>query len=254
MTVAFPVELLSKKVYNVCRSTSKRHCVGVNNECFSHSARKRVQVTPFLVGRMAGHGKHKKEQTMTELETKRLEDFKRILTYHLASKIRYFFKDNYELYYRAPQIWELWKARKIKYTPKIYELIAKFNSTSLSNQQLSHIFGRDESKKYLRYSKLIAEDKDIKVFKHGTITMGQNKRIPISTKYQLPFEHIKSIFEDKKLLEKVLDAGSDYYSDRQRRLIFTQINKQKNYSYKSAEVEDKDAIEEKMIEELLKDM
>lgn len=47
------------------------------------------------------------------------------------------------------------------------------------------------------------------------------RRFQLCKRYQLPYELIKSIFDDEALLAKVCDAGSDYYTDRQRRLIFT---------------------------------
>ena len=71
------------------------------------------------------------------------------------------------------------------------------------------------------------------------------RRFQLCKRYQLPYEFIKSIFADKILLAKVCDAGSDYYTDRQRRLIFTQINKAKSYKYKTkAEITEAMTIEE----------
>lgn len=84
----------------------------------------------------------------------------------------------------------------------------------------------------MKYSSLIKSDKDIKIYNKGTIVI-KDRRFGVKQRYELPYEMIKSIFEDGKLLERVLDAGSDYYTDRQRRLIFTQINKQKKYHYKT---------------------
>lgn len=156
---------------------------------------------------------------MSELETQRLEDFRRILTYRLVTKIKHDFKGNYRLYYEAPCLWTKWKNHLLKYDKKIYKLIVLFNQTALSNQQCQHIFGK-ENGKYLPYSKLIAEDTTIKVFNKGTVCMN-GSRFGVKQRYQLPFEFIKSIFENKELLEKVCDARSDYYTDRQRRLIFT---------------------------------
>lgn len=82
-----------------------------------------------------------------------------------------------------------------------------------------HIFGK-EKRHYLPYSTLIAEDKSIKVFSKGTVCMN-GRRFGVKKRYQLPFQLIKSIFEDEQLLKKVIDASSGYYTDRQRRLIFT---------------------------------
>ena len=169
---------------------------------------------------------------MNDLEQSRLNDFKKILTYHIVSKICYSFKGNYDLYYDAPNIWKKWQARKIKYNPNIYKYIVLFNSTSLSSFQRQHIFGRDEHGKYIHYDMLILQDNEITVFNKGTIFMS-NRRFSLKKRYQLPYEYIKNIFLDKNLLSKVRDASSDFYTDRQRRLIFTQIIKQKQYHYKT---------------------
>ena len=169
---------------------------------------------------------------MNELEQSRLNDFKKILTYHIVSKIRYHFNDNYAMYYKAPIMWSKWRNQKLKYHPTIYKCIIGFNATSLSSLQRQHIFGRDQNKKYIQYDKIIVQDRDIKIFPKGTIVMN-NRRFGIKKRYQLPYEYIKNIFNDKILLEKVLDAGSDFYSNRQRRLIFTQIIGQKHYHYKT---------------------
>lgn len=79
-----------------------------------------------------------------------------------------------------------------------------------------------------------------------------NRRFQLKKRYQLPLECIKPIFDDKELLNKVLDAGSGYYTDRQRRLIFTQINDtKKNYHYKTNQHIAEDMDEQKMIDVLL---
>lgn len=168
---------------------------------------------------------------MTELEMQRLEDFKRVLTYRLVSKISHDFKGKYKLYFEAPCIWQKWKNKQIDYDKQIYKLVIMFNNTSLSAHQVQSIFGKDSNKKWIAYQSLIEQDKDIKVFNKGTICMN-GSRYQVRKRYQLPFELIEKIFTNPELLKKVLDAGSDYYTPRQRRLIFTQINdKKKNYHY-----------------------
>lgn len=69
---------------------------------------------------------------MNEIEKSRLEDFKRILTYRIVTKIVHDFKGDYELYYKAPRIWAAWRDGNIQYSKKIYELIIKFNQTALT--------------------------------------------------------------------------------------------------------------------------
>ena len=125
-----------------------------------------------------------------------------------------------------------------------------------------HIFGKDNGH-YLPYSALIAQDDSIKVFNKGTICMHEDtrkkanackskkRRFGVKKRYQLPFEVIALIFQDKDLLKKVCDAGSDYYTDRQRRLIFTQLNKQKNYHYKRNDELDEEISEQDKINAVL---
>ena len=168
---------------------------------------------------------------MTELEMQRLEDFKRVLTYRLVTKILHDFKGKYKLYFEAPCIWQKWKTNQMDYDKKIYKLVIMFNNTALSAHQVQSIFGKDHNKKWIAYQALIAQDNDIKVFNKGTICMS-GSRYQVRKRYQLPLDFIEKIFTNPELLKKVLDAGSDYYTPRQRRLIFTQINNtKKNYHY-----------------------
>lgn len=187
---------------------------------------------------------------MNELERSRLNDFKKILTYHIVTKICYSFKEDYDLYYKAPLIWKQWQARKLKYSPKIYKYIVAFNSTSLTSIQRQHIFGKDENNNYIKYAELIEYDPDIKVFNKGTIYMSK-RRFCLSKRYQLPYEYIKNIFNDKQLLSKVKNAKSDFYTDRQRRLIFTQIIKQEHYHYKTNKQLIEDITEEERIKTVI---
>ena len=80
---------------------------------------------------------------MTNIELSRIEDFKKILTYNIVTKIRHLFKGNFKLYYEAPVLWAKWKNKKVKYNRKIYKLIVMFNQTSLSAHQVQSIFGKD---------------------------------------------------------------------------------------------------------------
>ena len=167
------------------------------------------------------------------LELERLDDFKKVLTYHLVAKIKFNFNSNIDLYYNAPKFWGLWRSKKLKYDKKIYKLIINFNSTALSAHQVQSIFGKDHNNKWLAYKSLLCNDSQIKIFNKGSIVINK-RRFQLKNRYQLPYEYIKQIFENEDLLKRVLDAGSDYYTNRQRRLIFTQIcNKKQNYHYKT---------------------
>lgn len=196
---------------------------------------------------------------MTKLERQRLEDFKKVLTYHLVAKIHYSFKDHYKMYFEAPHIWQLWKAGKLKYDKRIYELVIMFNQTALSAHQVQSIFGKDEAGAWISYPKLIACDKTIKVFNKGSICIRSKatkkvRRFQVKKRYQIAFEDIARIFDDETLLNQVLDASSDYYTSRQRRLIFSQINdKKKNYHYKTAQEALDDVTDQEKIDALFED-
>ena len=79
---------------------------------------------------------------------------------------------------------------------------------------------------------MIESCNDIVKVNRGTLYV-KDRRFDIPIRYLLPEELIKSIFESEELYKKVRDAGSDYYTDRQRRLIFTQLLNQKRYHYKT---------------------
>lgn len=183
---------------------------------------------------------------MTDLEMSRLQDFKKILTYHLVSKInyKYGFNKNYVAYYKAPYIWQMWKNGKVKYAKPIFKYLALFNATSLSRNQVKAIFGKDENNIPISYVELLKQDNEITSFNKGTIVI-KGVRHQIAKRYQLPFDYIKSIFEDQQLLEKVLDATSDFYTKRQRKLIFNQIVRKKQQKIINA-------FEQKQVKELMK--
>lgn len=191
---------------------------------------------------------------MTETETRRLEDFKKILTYHLVTKIKHHFNGDFKAYYDAPKIWIKWRNYAWDYKKaNPYAYIAKFNDTALTARQVQHIFGKyedgDNKGKWIRYENLIAGCPEITTMKKGTV-VAKGRRYQFAQRYMLPYETIAAIFNDEKLLEKVVDASSDFYTDRQRRLIFTQINKQKRYKYKTR----KQAAEEEDAERILREM
>ena len=51
------------------------------------------------------------------------------------------------------------------------------------------------------------------------------------------------------------DAGSDYYTDRQRRLIFTQLMNQKHYHYKTnKEIEKASMPTDQELDDIVKDL
>lgn len=118
---------------------------------------------------------------MTKLEEARLKDFKKVLTYHLATKIRHHFKGDYKLYYKAPSIWAAWRDHNCKYNRLIYKCIISFNQTALSKHQCMHIFGKQDGA-YINYAKLIEADNEIRTFNKGTIVV-DGRRFGIKIRY-----------------------------------------------------------------------
>ena len=106
---------------------------------------------------------------------------------------------------------------------------------------------------------MIESCNDIVKVNRGTLYI-KDRRFDIPIRYLLPEELIKSIFESEELYNKVRDAGSDYYTDRQRRLIFTQLLNQKHYHYKTnKEIEKENQEKELMptdqeLDDLVKDL
>ena len=186
-----------------------------------------------------------------------MEDFKKVLTFRLVTKIRKHFKGNVKLFYSVPKIWKKFKNHMLKEKDlNPFSLISLFNDAGLDRDQVKHIFGKYPGCKTftIPYSSLITSDMSLSVKNYGMHKSG-NKTIHHNNVYLLPFELVSSIFEDKSLLEKVCDAGSDYYTDRQRRLIFTQILKvSKNYHYKTNKQEADELTDEQKVEELLKEI
>lgn len=184
----------------------------------------------------------------TLIDKERLEDFKKVLTFQLVSKIKYHFKGSVKLFFSAPKIWAKFRAHSLSDTTiNPYALITKFNDAGLSRNQVKAIFGKYPGCKSftIPYSELIAQCADITIREHGSLQV-KDKKYGVSKCYMLPFEFLNAIFEDAELLEKACDAKSDYYTNRQRRLIFTQLlDVKKNYHYKTnAEISDEDKIAE----------
>ena len=106
---------------------------------------------------------------------------------------------------------------------------------------------------------MIESCNDIVKVNRGTLYI-KGHRFDIPIRYLLPEELIKSIFESEDLYKQVRDAGSDYYTDRQRRLIFTQLLNQKHYHYKTNKEVEKENQEktlmptDKDLDDLIKDL
>lgn len=180
----------------------------------------------------------------------RSDDFVKILTYHLVKKIDYHFKGNYKLMYSAPVIWTKWRKHQLEYDKSIYKLIIAFNNFALSAKQVQSIFGKDENGNWISYSDILAKLPDLKIFNKGTIFMN-NRRFQLKKRYILSEEIIRPIFDDRDLHDKIADATSDYYSNRQRRLIFTQINNvKKGYHYKTKEEISQEEMVNQIFEEI----
>lgn len=190
---------------------------------------------------------------MTELEKQRLDDFKAVLKYHLCARIKHC-KCTPTEFYAAGKLYNQFK-KTHKYDKRIFELLAFVNASGLSAKQVQKIFGYAPGHKWIAWKKLVDEDVEITVRKHGTQFCKKTKtRRCFTNCYFLPYETIRTIFENKELLEKVLDAESDIYTQRQRCLIFSQIIGQKHSRYKTNKqiIEEKaDNLSDKEIDDLI---
>lgn len=116
-------------------------------------------------------------------------------------------------------LWAKWSHGEVKYSPRIYGQIAKFNATALGSGIVKRIFGKYPDGRRLPYEEILKGCPDIDIFNKGTIIVGGNRH-NICRRYRLRRETLELIFSDEKLLRNVLDAKSDFYTKRQRRLIF----------------------------------
>ena len=159
--------------------------------------------------------------TNENIEQQRLEDFKKILTYHLVTKIEHF-NISVKDFYSAGFNYKNFKDGKIGYARSIFKDQAIFNACGLRREQVARIFGFNKFHQRIKYEDLIQQDTDITVRKHGTqFNKAKHTRIPFSKCYLLPQSLIQSISDDPILLKRVKDAKSGYYTARQRRLIFS---------------------------------
>lgn len=198
------------------------------------------------------------------IDAERLDDFKKVLTYHLVTKIKHHFKGRVDLFYKVPAMWKTFRAHRLtktqlnlwsciflakscpddKASTKLspWSIVALYNDAGLSTHQVRAIFGKypGSTSFTIPYSKLIENDPTISVRHHGVLKykskkLDKQRHFGVDNCYTLPEKYIQSIFDNKELLERVCNAGSDFYSDRQRRLIFLQINgKKQHYHYKTS--------------------
>lgn len=153
------------------------------------------------------------------IERERLGDFVKILTFHLVSKIRHHFNSDLKAYFDAPGMWMSWHEGKAQYNPRTYELMAKFNATALDSRTVSKIFGWSGKGKRLPYEEILKDCPDVDVFNKCTVVV-KGQRHNVCRRYRLKRQILEGIFADEALLKKVLDAKSDFYTKRQRKLIF----------------------------------
>ena len=86
----------------------------------------------------------------TKLELERLEDFKKVLTFHIVDKIQQFFKKDYHKFYTAKATYSRFincKNKTYAYDKKkvhfVYASIISFNKVGLDRSQVAQIFGKD---------------------------------------------------------------------------------------------------------------
>ena len=193
---------------------------------------------------------------MTELEKTRLNDFKMVLRYHLCAKIKHF-RCTPKEFYSACRLYDEFK-KNHKYNKRIFELLAAVNASGLSAKQVQSIFGYATGHKWIAWKKIVEDDPDLTVRKHGTQYCKKvGTRRHFTNCYFLPLAQIEQVFADEEMLNKVLDAESDIYTPRQRCMIFSQINGRKGSRYKTNKqiMQDRaDNLSDEELEALINDM
>lgn len=176
------------------------------------------------------------------------DDFKKVMTFHVVSRIDYFFrpvrikrKKYYHIKYTPPDYMAFWNARdefgKFKenlrkyglqneeYTHRVYSDLEHFDKCGFPPEAMEAIFRRISN-----YSKCI---KHYKRAKHGTLRvhdeLKQRKVIHYPTIYSPDLDELRDIFKSRENFEKVMNLWSGYYTARQIHIILVYILKQSKF-------------------------
>lgn len=84
---------------------------------------------------------------------------------------------------------------------------------------MAKIFGKYRDGRRLPYEEILQNCPDVEIFNKCTVVV-KNERHNVCRRYRLKRGTLEKIFSDEKLLGKILDAKSDFYTKRQRKLIF----------------------------------
>ncbi len=84
---------------------------------------------------------------------------------------------------------------------------------------MAKIFGKYRNGRRLPYEEILKNCPDVEIFNKCTVVV-KSERHNVCRKYRLKRPVLEGIFADEALLKKVLDAKSDFYAKRQRRIIF----------------------------------
>ena len=170
---------------------------------------------------------------MTVIEQQRLQDFKNILTYHLVNKITYFFNCDYNAFFDAPKNYTRFvnagENRKFFNSDEVHDiyrnLIECFNRIALPKGVVQNVFGRQQiNNKWVKiqYKNLINRCGWVKRINSGVI-ITKGKRTHFASIYLLERDYIARIFEDPDSYQKARDPNSDFYTIRQRSIIFKHL-------------------------------
>lgn len=84
---------------------------------------------------------------------------------------------------------------------------------------MAKIFGKYRNGRRLPYEEILKNCPDVEIFNKCTVVV-KNERHNVCRRYRLKRPVLERIFADEALMGKVLDAKSDFYTKRQRKLIF----------------------------------
>lgn len=189
-----------------------------------------------------------------DLLHERLQDFVKILTFLETTSVLNLFGGKVNEYvYSKKNFLDFHKKtsdERAKLVGNVYKNIALYNQTGMNRDIIRRIFGSkpntNEHFSTKDYLPLIEKYSDRK---HGTYIV-KAKRHSFTKHYSIGYAELKKIFDDKELLKRVLDAESDYYSKRQKKLIFKILEDNKTETLVKSVVGKINAAEELIFNEI----
>ena len=172
-----------------------------------------------------------------------IEDFKKILVFHLVNKIETFFDGNVRAFWEAQKQYgkfcerlETYGRQSQTYTHKVFENLELFDRCSFPLKALKAIF-----RNVPNYSKLVSK---YRVAQHGTLPIGapdengKRQLLHYGNIYRTEtMKELTDIFDNQYLLKAILNLRGNHYTKRQKHIIlkFIAPKKEGNKEFKLEE-------------------